>query len=77
MARKKLGICAHVIKYAACEKCCKLYNITEVLTDKPSQASVLSHCTYIDFSKYLMANKREKCEAKLNKNISITGGIIY
>ena len=77
MARKKLGICAHVIKYAACEKCCKLYNITEVSTDKPSQAPVLSHCTYIDFSKHLIANKREKCGAKLNKNISITGGIIY
>ncbi|GES75867.1 hypothetical protein GLOIN_2v1792112 [Rhizophagus clarus] len=37
IACKKLGICAHIIKYASCEKCYKLYNVSEVSTDDPRQ----------------------------------------
>ncbi|CAG8768576.1 9566_t:CDS:1, partial [Gigaspora rosea] len=36
MARKALGVCAYMIKYATCEQCCKLYNIVDVSTDKPN-----------------------------------------
>ncbi|CAB4431023.1 unnamed protein product [Rhizophagus irregularis] len=45
MARKILGVCVHIIKYAACEKCCKLYNIAEVSTTTPTQVPIKSYCT--------------------------------
>ena len=57
MARKELGVCAHIIKYASCEKCCKLYNVTDVSTDEPGQVPITSHCTYVDFSNHPMANQ--------------------
>ncbi|RIB03765.1 hypothetical protein C2G38_2224116 [Gigaspora rosea] len=34
--RKALGVCVHMIKYAKCEQCCKLYNTADVSTDKPN-----------------------------------------
>ncbi|CAG8764055.1 9070_t:CDS:2, partial [Gigaspora rosea] len=36
MASKALGVCVHMIKYATCEQCCKLYNTADVSTDKPN-----------------------------------------
>lgn len=78
MARKKLGVCAHIIKYASCEKCCKLYNVTEVSTDDPRQAAPTTiHCTYVDFPNHPMMNQRERCGAKVAKEVPVTGGMIY
>ena len=36
MAQKDLGICVHLVKYAACEKCCKLYKIDDVTSTNPA-----------------------------------------
>ena len=77
MARKKLGVCAHVIKYATCEKCCKLYNVSEVSTDKPNQVPTTIHCNHSEFPNHPMANQRKECGAKLAKNVPVSNGIIY
>ena len=77
MARKRLGVCAHIIKYATCEKCCKLYNVTEVTTNKPDHVPNISDCTYVDFLNHPMINQRGKCDAKLAKQISVKDGVIY
>lgn len=42
MARKLFGIDDQMIEYATCKKCCKLYTINELSTDKPY------HCTFQD-----------------------------
>ncbi|GBC36556.2 uncharacterized protein LOC110040724 [Rhizophagus irregularis DAOM 181602=DAOM 197198] len=77
MARKKLGVCAHIVKFASCEKCCKLYNVTEVSTNDPYQVPATIHCTYVDFPDHPMANQRKKCNATLAKKVPVTNGTIY
>ena len=77
MARKKLGVCAHIIKYAACEKCCRLYNVTEVSSNIPDQVPTTLNCNYVDFPNHPMENQRESCNVKLAKIIPTKDGIIY
>ncbi len=77
MTCKSLDVCTHIIKYAICKKCCKLYNILEVSTDEPSQVLIASQCTYVDFSNHLIANQRVQYDAKLSKKVLITNGIVY
>ena len=77
MARNKLGVCAHIIKYVICEKCCKLYNIIEVSTNVPDQNPITIHYTYVDFLNYLMINQRENCNNQLVKKILTKNGIVY
>ncbi|CAB5216671.1 unnamed protein product [Rhizophagus irregularis] len=74
MACKILGVCVHIIKYAACEKCCKLYNIAEVSTTTPTQVPIKSHCTYIDLPNHPMANQRNECMTKLTKTVHTING---
>jgi hypothetical protein len=66
MACKMLGICAHIIKYAVCEKCCKLYDIAEVSTS-----------THIDLSNHLMSNQRNECMNKHTKTVHTINGTLY
>ncbi|CAG8637774.1 2242_t:CDS:2 [Funneliformis mosseae] len=77
MTRKSLSVCAHIIKYAVCEKCCKLYNVSEVSTDEYSQVLTASQCTYVDFPNHPMANQRVQYSVKFAKKIPITNGIVY
>jgi hypothetical protein len=44
MAKKSLGISANIIKYAACNQCHKLYNISEL-----SNKTEISTCSFIDY----------------------------
>jgi hypothetical protein len=76
MARKKLGFCVHIIKYAACNKCCKLYNIDDISSSKPAVAPKFTECTYQDFSDHPMSNKRNPCGASLCKNVYTKVGVI-
>ncbi|PKB98217.1 hypothetical protein RhiirA5_431735 [Rhizophagus irregularis] len=69
MVRKKLGFCVHIIKYAACNKCCKLYNIDDISSSKPAVAPKFTECTYQDFSDHPISNKRNPCGATLYKNV--------
>jgi len=55
--RDALGVCTHMIKYATCKKCCKLYNVADLSTDKPNIIFKISHCTYQEFPNHLMANQ--------------------
>ncbi|CAG8780676.1 18268_t:CDS:1, partial [Gigaspora rosea] len=77
MAHKALEICAHMIKYATCEKCCKLYSVADVLTDKPNLSLKISHCTFQGFPNHPMANKRQPCTSPIAKKVSVTGGVIF
>lgn len=77
MARKTLGICAHIIKYAACEKCCKFYDVAEVSNINPNQVPVKSHCTHIDLPNHPMANQRNECMTKLTKTVHTINGTLY
>ncbi|PKB93324.1 hypothetical protein RhiirA5_441643 [Rhizophagus irregularis] len=74
MARKKLGFCVHIIKYAACDKCCKLYNIDDISSSKPAVAPKFTECTYQDFPDHPMSNKRNPCGATLYKNVYTKDG---
>ncbi|PKY38937.1 hypothetical protein RhiirA4_452039 [Rhizophagus irregularis] len=77
MARKTLGICAHIIKYAACEKCCKLYDVAEVSNINPNQVPVKSHCIHIDLPNHPMANQKNECMTKLTKTVHTINGTLY
>ncbi|CAG8448083.1 5495_t:CDS:2 [Gigaspora rosea] len=72
-----LGICANMIKYTTCEKCCKLYSIADVSTDKPNLSPKISYCTFQDFPNHPMANKRQPCTSPIAKKVPVTGGVIF
>jgi hypothetical protein len=67
----------HIIKYAVCEKCCKLYDIVEVSTTNPNQVPVKSHCTHIDLPNHPMSNQRNECMNKLTKTVHTINGTLY
>src|SRR5260364_491373 len=73
-AREVLGVCAHMVKYATCEKCCKLYNVADVSTEKPNMVPKISHCTFQDFPNHPMANQRRPCNSPITKKILISKG---
>ncbi len=77
MAYKSFNVYAHIIKYVACEKCYKLYNVSEVSTDEPNQVLTTSQYTYVDFSNHLMANQKIQYGTKFSKKVPITNGIVY
>ena len=71
MARKLLGIYDHIIKYATCGKCCKLYTVKELPTNKPYQ------CTFKEFPNHPMTKLRTACNADITKMVPTKQGIIY
>jgi hypothetical protein len=76
MAQKKLGICVHLIKYAACKKCCKLYNPNDISSSNPAIMPKFTKCIYQDFPAHPMSNKRNPCEALLHKLIHTKKSVI-
>ncbi|CAB4415315.1 unnamed protein product [Rhizophagus irregularis] len=76
MARKNLGICVHLIKYAACEKCCKLYKTVDVSSSDPAIPPKFTKCIYQDFPNHPMSRKRDACGAPLYKEVHTRNGII-
>jgi len=76
MAQKDLGICVHLVKYAACEKCCKLYNISDVSSSHPSITPKFTNCIFQDFPNHPMSNKRNACGAPLYKQVRTMNGVI-
>jgi hypothetical protein len=76
MAQKNLGICAHLIKYAACEKCCKLYSIADVSSSHPDYTPKFTNCVFEDFPNHPMSHKRNACGAPLYKQVHTKNGII-
>ena len=72
MARKLFGIGDHqIIKYATCQKCCKLYSIKDLPTDKPY------HCTFQNFLNHPIVNLRSPCNNLITKQIPTNQGIIH
>ena len=47
MAKKNLGISTNIIKYAACNKCHKLYDINEI-----SNKTEVSTCSFVNYPNY-------------------------
>lgn len=76
MAQKNLGICAHLIKYAACEKCCKLYKVSDVSSSNPNLTPKFTNCIYQDFPNHPMSHKRNACGTPLYKQVCTKNGII-
>jgi hypothetical protein len=74
--QKKLGFCVHIIKYAACDKCCKLYNIDNISSSKSAVTSKFTEYIYQDFSDHPMSNKRNPCSTFLYKNVYTKDGVI-
>ncbi|CAG8590102.1 13104_t:CDS:2, partial [Funneliformis mosseae] len=58
MTYKSLSICTHLIKYTACEKCCKLYNIADIFSNSPNLMPKYTNCVSQDFPNHLMSYKR-------------------
>jgi hypothetical protein len=71
MARKLFGIDDQIIKYATCKKCCKLYAIKDLPTDRPF------HCTFQNFPKHPMANLRTSCNAIVTKQVYVNHILTY
>jgi hypothetical protein len=76
MARKNLGICAHLTKYASCEKCCKLYRIADVSSNSPDIMPKYTNCVFQEFPNHPMSNKREVCGNLLYKLVPTKNGLI-
>ncbi|CAG8585903.1 6265_t:CDS:2 [Ambispora leptoticha] len=77
IACKNLGVCAHMIKYATCEQCCKLYNTADVSTEKANMAPKVTQCTFQEFLNHPMANYRCPCNYHVAKKVPVTKGVIY
>ena len=62
MAKKTLGISTNIIKYAACNKCHKLYGMNEILnkTEIPT-------CSFVNYPNHSMERFRQKCNNPLIK----------
>ncbi|CAB4407777.1 unnamed protein product [Rhizophagus irregularis] len=74
MARKKLGMCVHLIKYAACKECCKLYQISDVSSNDPNITPKFTKCIFQDFPNHSKSYGRKPCETPLYKNICTKNG---
>ena len=71
MANKLFGIGDQSIKYATCKKCCKLYAIKDLPTDRSY------HCTFQDFPNHTMANLRSPCNAIITKQVPTNQKVMY
>jgi hypothetical protein len=72
MAKKSLGISTKIIKYAACNKCHKLYKIEEILnkTETPT-------CSFINYLNHSIERLRQKCNNPLIKKIDSNSNQIF
>ena len=64
MAKKTLGISTNIIKYAACNKCHKLYDINEL-----SNTTEIPTCSFVDYPNHIQERFRQKCNNPLVKKI--------
>ena len=71
MARKLFGIGNQIIEYATCKKCCKLYMVKGLPTDRPY------HCIFQDYPNHPMTNLRSPCNDIVTKQVPTKEGIIY
>jgi hypothetical protein len=76
MALKKFGICTHLIKYAACKKYCKLYQVADVSSSSTTLEPKFAKCVFQDFPNHPMSNKRNFCGNTLYKQVHTKNGII-
>ena len=76
IAQKNLDIRPHLISYARCEECCKLYKIADVSSDDPNIMPKFTKCDFKEFPNHLMSNKRNTCGNILYKLVYIKNGII-
>src|SRR6266542_4012062 len=59
------------IKFATCKKCCKLYIIKDLPTDRPFT------CIFQDYSNHTMANLRTFYNANIIKQVSMNQGKLF
>ena len=71
MARKSFGIGDQLIKFATCKKCCKLYAIKDLPTDRPFT------CTFQDYPNHTMAKLRSSCNANITKQVPTNQGKLF
>ena len=71
MARKLFGIGNQIIEYATCKKCCKLYTVKGLPTDRAY------HCIFQDYPNHPMTNLRSPCNDIVTKQVPTKEGIIY
>ncbi|GBC39248.2 hypothetical protein GLOIN_2v1788017 [Rhizophagus irregularis DAOM 181602=DAOM 197198] len=64
VAKKILGISMNIIKYAACNKCHKLYDINEI-----SNTTEVPTCSFINYPNHSIERFRQKCNNPLVKKI--------
>ncbi|GET54352.1 hypothetical protein GLOIN_2v1788017 [Rhizophagus irregularis DAOM 181602=DAOM 197198] len=64
VAKKILGISTNIIKYAACNKCHKLYDINEI-----SNTTEVPTCSFINYPNHSIERFRQKCNNPLVKKI--------
>ena len=64
LAKKSLGISMNIIKYAACNKCHKLYDINEL-----SKKTEITTCSFINYPNHNQERFRQKCNNPLVKKI--------
>src|SRR5256885_15510851 len=62
--KNTLGIFTKIIKYAACNKCHKLYDINDI-TNKTE----ITNCSFINYPNHSIERFRQKCNNPLVKKI--------
>jgi len=71
-ARKSFGVSDdQIIKYATCQKCCKLYSIKDLSTDQPHR------CSFRNFPNHPRPKLRSPCNADITKEVPTDKGIVY
>ena len=60
MTKKVLGISTTIIKYAACDRCYKLYDIKEL-----SDNTEISTCSFVNYPNHRIERFRQQCNNPL------------
>ena len=76
IAQKSLNTYVHLINYANCEKCCKLYKIADVSNNSPNFTPKFTRYVFQDFPNHPMSKKRNSCGNILYKLVHMKNGII-
>ena len=73
MAKKILGITTRLIKYDACDKCHKLFNIIETLNKTDENPT----CSFINYPNHSIERFWQKCNNPLIKKINSNNNPIF
>jgi len=76
VAKSIISISNNATRFAACESCCKLYNIKDISTKKAGQNPKILRCTHVEFPNHINISRRVPCNEILSKKVKIKDGTV-